>query len=154
MHKLGNFITAHNGRPACALSILVLSVVLAGLSQAASAVKPAPNASTLKPVPGTSRVPDAQIEHNIQAKFAKSKINAEHFTVSVRSGVARIDGRTNVIQHKGVATRLAKAGGAIAVQNRIQVSDEARAKAAAKLQQYKTGEPVARAVVIPPAKPK
>jgi hypothetical protein len=127
------------------VSTLVLSVVVAGLSQAASAVKP---------VPGASRIPDAQIEHNIQAKFAKSKINAEHFTVAVHNGVARIDGKTNVIQHKGVATRLAKAGGAIAVQNRIQVSDEARAKAAARLQQSRSGEPVARAAVIPPPKPK
>jgi hypothetical protein len=127
------------------VSTLVLAVVVAGLSQAASVVKP---------VPGTSRVPDAQIEHNIQMRFAKSKINAEHFTVSVHNGVAKIDGRTNVIQHKGVATRLAKAGGAVAVQNRIQVSEEARAKAAAKLQQSRSGEPVARAVVIQPAKPR
>jgi len=127
------------------VSTLVLSVAFAGLSQAASAVKP---------VPGASRVPDAQVEHNIQIKFAKSKINADHFTVTVHNGVARIDGHTNVIQHKGVATRLAKAGGAASVQNRIQISDEARAKAAARLQQNRTGEPVARAAVIPPPKPK
>ena len=123
------------------VSALALAVAFAGLSHAASVVKP---------VPGATRVPDAQIEHNIQVRFAKSKINAEHFTVAVHNGVAKIDGKTNVIQHKGVATRLAKSGGAIAVQNRIQVSDEAKAKAAARLSQARGGEPVARAVVIQP----
>ncbi len=74
----------------------------------------------------------------------------EHFTVSVHDGVATLDGTTSVIQHKGVATRLAKTGGAIAVQNRIQISDEAKAKAAARLAKYRgqaTGAPV-RATVI------
>jgi hypothetical protein len=145
VHKLVTFFNAHNGRAACAFSTLVLSVAFAGLSQAAS---------TVKPVPGAGRIPDAQVEHNIQVRFAKSKVNADHFTVSVHNGVARIDGRTNVIQHKGVATRLAKAGGATAVQNRIQISEEARAKAAERLQQNRTGEPVARAAVVPPPKSK
>ncbi len=120
---------------------LALTAAFAGLIPAASAVKP---------VPGASRVPDSLIEHNIQVRFAKSKINADHFTVSVHNGVAKIDGRTNVIQHKGVATRLAKAGGAIVVQNRIQISDEARAKAAEKLSEHRAREPLERAVVIQP----
>jgi hypothetical protein len=134
---------------------LALAVVVVGLSQAAPVAKP-----VLKPVAGASRVPDAQVERTIRAKFAKSKINAEHFTVTVQNGVATIEGKTNVIQHKGVATRLAKTGGAVAVQNHIQVSDAARAKAAAKLAQNRTGETqVARATVIQPgaiqpAKPK
>jgi hypothetical protein len=134
------------------VSTLVLAVVFAGLSQAATVAKP---------VPVTSRLPDGQVERTIRAKFAKSKINAEHFTVSVQNGVATIEGKTNVIQHKGVATRLAKTGGAIAVQNHIVISDAARAKAAAKLAQYRTGETqIARATVVqpgavqPPAKPK
>ena len=128
------------------ISALTLAVVIAGLSQAALVVKP---------VVGTQRVPDAQVERTIRAKFAKSKINAEHFTVSVQNGVATIEGKTNVIQHKGVATRLAKTGGAVAVQNHIQVSEAARAKAAAKLAQVRTGETqVARATVIQPATPK
>jgi len=54
-----------------------------------------------------------------------------------------------------VATRLAKTGGALAVQNHIQVSEAARAKAAAKLAHVRTGETqVARATVIQPAAPK
>jgi len=124
------------------VSALALAVVFAGLSQATSVGKP---------VAGASKIPDAQIERNIRAKFAKSKINVEHFTVSVQNGVATIEGKTNVIQHKGVATRLAKTGGAVVVQNHIQVSDAAKAKAAAKLAGYRPGEaPVARATVIQP----
>jgi hypothetical protein len=128
------------------ISALALTVVLAGLSQATSVVKP---------VVGTPKVADAQIERTIRAKFLKSKINADHFTVSVQSGVATIEGKTGVIQHKGVATRLAKTGGALAVQNHIQISEAAKEKAAARLAQYRTGETeVARATVTQPAKPK
>jgi len=127
-------------------SALVLAAAIAGLSQAASVARP--NAIT-------ARVPDAQIERVIRAKFTKSKINAEHFTVSVQNGVATIDGKTNVIQHKGVATRLAKTGGALAVRNRIQISDEAKAKAGARLARYRNGAtPLTRASVLPLSKPK
>ncbi len=127
-------------------SVLVLSVAVAGMSQAASVTKP--HAFVAK-------LPDAQIERNIRAKFTRSKINSEHFTVSVQNGVATIEGKTNVIQHKGVATRLAKSGGALAVQNRIQVSEEARAKAAARLAKGRGGSTqLARATVLPAAKPK
>ena len=124
------------------LSALALAVALAGLSQAAAVAGP-----PAKPVS-----PDGIIEHRIQAKFAKSKINAEHFTVSVKGGVATIEGKTNVIQHKGVATRLAKTGGAVAVKNHIQVSDEAKAKAAARLAKNTGGggaPALARATVLP-----
>lgn len=124
----------------CALALVV---ALAGWSRAATVAKPLPQ----------HIAPDAQIEHAIQQKFAKSKINAEHFTVTVHNGVATIDGKTGVIQHKGVATRLAKAGGALAVQNHIQVSEEAKAKAAARLAKNKNanGPPqLARATVLPP----
>jgi osmotically-inducible protein OsmY len=134
------------------LCALVLAAV-AGLGQAATVA--ASGAAVSKPAapakpPAQRALPDAQIERNIRAKLAKSKMSAtEHFTVTVRNGVATLEGKTNVIQHKGVATRLARSGGAIAVRNQIQVSDEARAKAAAKLAKYRTGqgEPV-RATVL------
>jgi len=77
---------------------------------------------------------DARLEAAIRAKFAKSKIDADKFQVHVQGGVATIEGRTDVTQHKGVATRLAKTGGALAVNNHIQVSDAAREKAAANLE--------------------
>jgi hypothetical protein len=128
------------------LSALVLAAALAGLSQALPVVKPAP-----VPARPAVKTPDIEIEHNIRLKFAKSKINAEHFTVSVQNGVATIDGKTNVIQHKGVATRLAKSGGATLVRNRIQISEEARAKAAARLAQGRGETQIARATVLPAA---
>jgi TolA-binding protein len=141
------------------LSALAVAAVFAGLSQAASVAKPVTGAplpkATAKPsAPVVRALPDAQIEHIIQMKFAKSKINTEHFTVSVKSGVATLDGKTGVIQHKGVATRLAKKGGAIAVENHIQVSEEAKAKAAATLAKNRGEGPPVRAVVVPPAKSK
>ena len=78
---------------------------------------------------------DSEIEAAIRAKFARSKINVEKFTVRVQGGVATIEGKTNVIQHKGTATRLAKTGGAVAVNNHVAISDAARQKAADNLDQ-------------------
>ncbi len=79
-------------------------------------------------------------------------VSKEKFTVSVKDGVALLEGKTNVIQHKGVATRLAKLGGAVAVQNHIEVSEEAKAKSAARLARYrqdKAGGPVRAKVMTP-----
>lgn len=77
---------------------------------------------------------DADLEKAIRAKFAKSKIHEDNFQVHVQGGIATIEGKTDVLQHKGVATRLAKSGGAAAVVNRIQISDAARQKAAKNLE--------------------
>lgn len=85
--------------------------------------------------PASKGLSDAALTAGIQARFAKSKIGVEKFQVRVQDGVATIDGKTSVIQRKGVATRLARLAGAKAVVNRIQISDEARAKAAANLDQ-------------------
>jgi hypothetical protein len=84
--------------------------------------------------PAKPAISDVRLEAAIRAKFAKSKINADKFQVHVQGGVATIEGRTDVTQHKGVATRLAKTGGALAVNNHIQVSDAAKQKAAANLE--------------------
>jgi len=112
-------------------------------------------AGELRPVETHHRTPvaktqpkmsDAQLEAAIRAKFAKSKINADKFQVHVQGGIATIEGKTDVTQHKGVATRLAKTGGAAAVNNHIQISEEAREKSAANLEkgrrrvQIKRGE--------------
>ena len=78
---------------------------------------------------------DAQIEAAIRAKFAKSpKLGPEKFPVHVQGGVATFEGKTDVVQHKGTATRMAKTAGALAVNNHIQVSDAAKEKAAANLE--------------------
>lgn len=114
--------------------------------------RPARKASPARPA---TRPTDAQIEAAIRAKFAKSKISTNKFQVHVQGGVATLEGRTDVIQHKGVATRLAKSGGAIAVQNRIQISDAARQKAAGNLEkgrrrvQIQRGEPRSEAPQLP-----
>ncbi|MEO8372511.1 MAG: BON domain-containing protein [Candidatus Solibacter sp.] len=85
--------------------------------------------------PAKPKLSDSQLEAAIRAKFAKSKINEDKFTVRVQGGIATIDGKTNVVQHKGVATRMSKTAGALAVNNRIVVSDEARKKAAGNLEE-------------------
>jgi len=93
------------------------------------------------------KLSDAQIEAAIRAKFAASKISTNHFQVHVQGGVATLEGRTEIVQHKGTATRLAKTAGAAAVNNRIQVSEAARKKASENLTegrrraQIKRGEP-------------
>jgi hypothetical protein len=109
---------------------------------------------TAKAAAGPARKPDAVIEAVIRAKFAKSKINVEKFQVHVQGGVATIEGHTGVVQHKGVATRMARTAGAIAVNNHIQISDAARQKAADNLEkgrrrvQVKRGD--ARSDLPPP----
>ena len=78
---------------------------------------------------------DAQIEAAIKARLAKSpKLSQEHLQVHVQGGVATFEGKTDVVQHKGTATRMAKSAGAVAVSNHIQVSDAAKEKAAGNLQ--------------------
>jgi len=85
-----------------------------------------------KPVPtqGTSAEQDKAIEAAIRAKLAKSKIGKDGFAIRVQGGVAYWEGNTSVVQHKGAATRMAKAAGARMVVNNITVSDAAKQKAA------------------------
>lgn len=77
--------------------------------------------------------PDVQIEQTIRTKLAKSKIGKDGFRFSVRHGVVTWEGTTNVMQHKGSATRMAKAAGAVQVVNNIQISSSAKAKGTANL---------------------
>ena len=80
---------------------------------------------------------DAEIEATIKVKLAKSKIGKDGFQVHVKDRVATWTGATNVMQHKGAATRMAKTAGALRVVNNIKFSDEAAAKAGGNL----TGQP-------------
>jgi osmotically-inducible protein OsmY len=82
---------------------------------------------------GGPRPSDAEIEATIHAKLAKSKIGKDGFQVKVKNGIATWSGTTNVMQHKGAATRMARTAGAIQVVNNIKISDAARAKAEANL---------------------
>ena len=126
----------------CAIALLITCVLWA------ADPRPAGKAAT-------PRQTDAQVETAIRAKLAKSKINTDKFTVHVQGGVATLEGRTDVVQHKGVATRLAKTGGAAAVNNKIQISDAARQKAAKNLTegrrraQIKRGEVRTEAPAVP-----
>ena len=124
------------------IRLAIALVSLTGLALAAQTVYPpnkranlAPKAPlpAAKPPQRPTAQSDALVEAAIRAKFAKSKINADKFQVHVQGGVATIEGKTDVIQHKGVATRMAKTAGAIAVTNHIQTSDAAKQKAAANL---------------------
>jgi len=122
-----------------------LGVYAAAALMAAGAWAAGPQAAAThqRPVAGSAarheavrpKLSDAQLEAAIRAKFAKSKINADKFTVRVQGGVATIDGKTDVVQHKGVATRMSKTAGAAAVNNRVQVSEAAKQKAAGNLEQ-------------------
>jgi len=119
-------------------SIAAAACLLTGLLSAAApqpsktppVVHQRPNAA----VASKAHESDAVIEANIRARFAKSKINADKFSVHVQGGIATIEGRTDVMQHKGVATRMAKSGGALAVNNHVQISDAAKQKAADNLE--------------------
>lgn len=118
----------------------ILSVILlacAGMSaQAKTPATPTHSAAG-------ARLSDAEIERNIRTKLTKSKIGKDGFTFHVKSGVVTWEGNTNVIQHKGSATRMARTSGALQVVNNIKISDAARAKAAGNL----TGQASRRAEV-------
>jgi hypothetical protein len=97
----------------------------------------------------TPNLSDSQIERDIKARLARSpKISLDKFSVKVQGGIATFEGKTNVIQHKGVATRMAKAAGAKAVVNNIQISDAARKAAADRLNDNRK-----KAVVAKPTTP-
>lgn len=126
---------------------IIFSLILSALvALSANVGKGVPKAGT-RSGSGVSAQSDAAIEAAIKAKLAKSKIGKDGFKIHVQGGVAYWEGKTDVIQHKGAATRMAKAAGARTVANNIQISEAARAKAAGRLEegrrraQIKRGEP-------------
>lgn len=107
------------------LAMLASALLLPGAETRAT-----PHARKSTPAPAAS---DVELEKAIRARFAKSKISEDKFTVRVQGGVATLEGRTDIIQRKGTATRLARAAGAREVVNRIEPSEKARQKAADNL---------------------
>jgi osmotically-inducible protein OsmY len=99
----------------------------------AAALQPAEAPKKNQKAAASPQWKDTELRKAIEQRFARSKIAADHFKVEVTDGVARITGRTEVMQHKGVATRLARAVGAKEVHNEIEISEAARQKAAAQL---------------------
>jgi len=107
---------------------LVLSPALFAQAQnRAHAATPAPAAPKAQ-----AKLSDTQLESAIRTKFAKSK-SATTFSVRVQGGVAHIGGKTDVVQHKAAATRMARSAGAVAVDNKVQVSEAAKARASGNL---------------------
>ena len=111
----------------------ILAVLLFALVVTAADTKSTPK----KPPPaqGTSASEDRDIERKIREKLEKAKIGKDGFKVRVQGGVAYWEGKTDIVQHKGAATRMAKTAGAKAVVNNIQVSDVAKQKATQNLEQ-------------------
>jgi len=107
--------------------ILLLALALSGAFAQTKSKTVAPQ--------GTTAPQDVQIETEIRARLAKSKIGKDGFTVRVQGGVAYWDGTTEVVQHKGAATRMAKSAGATKVVNNIKIGDDAKQKAAGNLEQ-------------------
>jgi hypothetical protein len=127
-------------RPLRPIILLLAAMALAtgpAASQSATSHQrpPAPTAPapSKRPV-AQPKLSDQQLEAVIRAKFAKSK-SANQFKVRVQGGVATIEGKTDVVQHKGSATRMAKVAGAVAVNNKVEVSDAAKKAAAGNLEE-------------------
>ncbi len=122
---------------------LVLIAAFLGWNQALPAAK------TGSVKAANAHASDSQIEAIIRAKLAKSKMAPEGFTVHVRNKVATWEGKTNVIQHKGAATRMSHTAGATQVVNNIKISEEARKKAAANFAKHRNGgQPVKKAALV------
>ena len=92
------------------------------------------------PAVHTATPSDSQIDATIHTKLAKSKIGKDGFTYHVQKGVVTWEGTTNVMQHKGSATRMAHAAGASQVVNHIQISAAAKAKAVGNLKKVSVSE--------------
>jgi hypothetical protein len=128
------------------LRIICSTLLLAAALHSQTTVPKA--TATAKAAPqATSAQQDKVIEQAIRAKLAKSKVGKDGFTVRVQGGIAYWDGNTNVVQHKGSATRMAKTAGAIAVVNNIKVSDAAKQKAGENLDQGRRRAQVKRSDV-------
>ena len=108
----------------------LLMTAVPGWGQARPAAVPAHKRTTTATA---ARPSDPQLESAIRARLARSKIGVNHFTVKVQGGVATLEGKTEVIQHKGAATRIARTAGATNVVNKIQISQAAKDRAAANL---------------------
>lgn len=93
---------------------------------------------------------DAVIEQGLRQRLAKSKLADNNFTFKVHNGVVTWNGKTDVVQHKGVATRMAKSAGARHVVNQIVISEAARRKAVERLERGRKAGEIKRAQVSRP----
>ena len=124
--------------------IVLTSLILTAGANPATAPARRPAAAANAP-----QLSDAQIERDLRDRYAKSKMAAKKFTFRVQGGVVTIEGKADVIQHKGAMTRMARTSGARAVVNRIEISEAARAKAAARLDASRQRAAIKRDPVAP-----
>jgi len=75
----------------------------------------------------TGTASDSEIQQALEKKLAKSKVGKDGFRFHVSHGVVTWEGSTNVMQHKGAATRMARSSGAVQVVNNIRVSAAGKA---------------------------
>jgi hypothetical protein len=113
--------------PRYRVAALAAGLLLALAAQGQTQGRPAAG-STPPPTPT-----DAALENAIRQRFARSKSGADKFTVRVQGGIATIEGKTDVVQRKSAATRMAKTAGAKKVVNKVEVSEAARKNASASL---------------------
>jgi osmotically-inducible protein OsmY len=92
------------------------------------------------PAAPPSAAADEALQAKIQEKFAKAKAGGGKFQVKVRNGTAYLSGRADVAQHKGAATRMAKAAGAKRVVNNITLSEAGKQKARRDAEQSRPRE--------------
>ena len=77
----------------CRFLLVLFAVGLSATAQSRTAAPVAANAAHKRVNTPAAKVPDPVIESAIRAKFAKSKISTDKFTVHVQGGVATIEGR-------------------------------------------------------------
>ena len=134
-----------------AIVLATLLAILVGSPARAAVVGNSPSVNRA----AVSGLTDAQIESDIKARLARSaKLSLDKFSVKVQGGIATFEGKTNVVQHKGTATRMAKSAGAKAVVNHIQISDEARKRAAQRLSEVRQRAGAVNPSAGAPAPPK
>ncbi|MFN3322676.1 MAG: BON domain-containing protein [Bryobacteraceae bacterium] len=119
--------------------LLLILLAMAAAGGIAAGQQPAAPARPSQPAPR-----DAELERAIRERFARSKAASDNFQVSAQGGVVTLRGKTDVVQRKAAATRMAKSAGARKVINEIQVTREAREKAAAGLSQNRRRAEVKR----------
>ncbi len=97
-------------------------LLLSALCLGSGLASPAGTTKSNPPVSAQARVSDSQLESTIRTKLAKSKIGKDGFKFKVARGVVTWEGSTQIGQHKGAATRMARTSGATQVINNIQVA--------------------------------
>ena len=101
-----------------ALLLLPLLPLTAVVTPISAATSPTTKAAA---TPSRGSVSDEQLEATIKTTLSKSKIGKDGFHFKVQRGVVTWEGTTNIGQHKGAATRMARSSGAAQVINNIKV---------------------------------